>query len=59
MERGGPKGRFVGVFSLRSHSGEVALDVPDGSYENRIDGSSVTVEKGRLLCEGRPIIFKV
>ena len=59
MERGGPEGRFVGVFSLRSHSGEVALDVPDGCYENQIDGSTVTVKNGSLLCEGRPMIFKV
>ena len=59
MERGGPEGRFVGVFSLRSRSGEVALDVPDGCYENQIDGNTVTVKNGSLLCEGRPIIFKV
>ena len=59
MERSGSAGHFVGVFSLRSRSGEVALDVPDGSYENRIDGSTVTVKNGSLLCEGRPMIFKV
>ena len=59
MERSGHEGRFVGVFSLRSRSGEVALEVPDGNYENRIDGSSVAVREGRLRCEGRPIIFKV
>ena len=59
MDRSGHEGRFVGVFSLRSRSGEVALEVPDGNYENRIDGSSVAVREGRLRCEGRPIIFKV
>ena len=59
MERFGSAGNVVGVFSLRSRSGEVALDVPDGSYENRIDGSTVTVKNGSLLCEGRPMIFKV
>ena len=59
MERSGSAGHFVGVFSLRSRSGEVALDVPDGSYENRIDGSTVDVKNGSLLCEGRPMIFKV
>ena len=59
MERFGSAGHFVGVFSLRSQAGEVALEVPDGSYTNRMDGSTITVEKGRLLCEGRPILFKV
>ena len=59
MERIGRAGHFVGVFSLRSQVGEVALDVPDGSYENRIDGSTVDVKNGSLLCEGRPMIFRV
>ena len=59
MDRLGCAGRFVGLFSLRSRCGELALDVPDGSYVNQIDGSRVTVKEGKLRCEGKPIIFKV
>ena len=47
----------VGVFSLRSQSAAIPVKVPDGTYENRIDGSPVCVKEGRLLCEGRPVLF--
>lgn len=58
MERCGSSGHFVGVFSLHSQGGEVALTVPDGSYENLIDGNMVSVRNGCLLCEGSPIVFQ-
>jgi len=48
-----------GVFSLASRSASVELDVPDGSYVNLIDGGSVAVRGGALLCEGKPVIFSV
>ena len=58
LERGGRNGTFHGIFSLRALAGEVEAGVPDGSYENLIDGSAVEVRGGRLFCEGRPIIFR-
>lgn len=55
------RGRHVGVFSLDSRSGPVALDtkleIPDGVYPDLLGGEPVTVEKGLLLCTGRPAIF--
>ena len=59
MQRFGPARRCVGVFSLRAESAAVKLDLPDGVYENQIDGSEVTVENGRLLCAGSPLILTV
>ena len=57
MQRFGPARRCVGVFSLRAESASVKVDLPDGVYENQIDGSEVTVENGRLLCAGSPLIL--
>ena len=58
MQRAGECGRFVGVFSLKAK--HAALDVPamDGTYENLIDGSTVTVTGGKLTCAGKPMIFR-
>ena len=57
MERINGQGRKYGVFSLRSRSGTVQVDAPDGDYENLVDGSRVLVQNGELYCPGRPIIF--
>lgn len=57
-QRGGNGRRFVGVFSLKAESGDAAVPVPDGTYENLIDGRSVTVEGGKLAIDGRPVIFR-
>ena len=51
--------RKLGVFPLRSKSARVPVDAPDSTYENLLDGATVTVEDGKVLCEGRPIIFTV
>ena len=59
MERGNAESRKIGVFSLRSQSGEAAVNAPDGSYENRVDGSRVLVKNGRVFCTGEPIIFTI
>ena len=59
MERQSAGRRSLGVFSLRSKSGDVALELADGEYLNLIDGSAVRVKDGRLFCEGRPIIITV
>ena len=59
LEREGDGIRKLGVFSLRAKSGRVPVNAPDGTYENLIDGSAVTVAEGTMLCEGRPVIFTV
>ena len=51
------KRKKIGVFSLKSTCAEVKVDAPDGSYENLIDGTTVSVEDGKLRCEGRPIVI--
>ena len=51
--------RRIGVFSLRSRDAEVALEAPDGVYENLIDGTEVAVRGGTLRCKGDPIILSV
>ena len=58
LERVNADGRKLGVFSLRSECAAVPLSVPDGRYENLIDGGEITVTDGTLRCEGKPIIFK-
>ena len=59
MERANAEARKLGVFSLKSRPVSVELDVPDGSYVNLIDGSRVTVLRGSLRCDGKPIVFRV
>jgi hypothetical protein len=40
-------------------SAEVAIDAPDGKYEDLISGCTVTVKNGKVKCKGKPLIFKV
>lgn len=50
--------RLLGVFSLRGEGCLAAVDVPDGTYTNLIDGSPVEVQDGALSCAGQPVIFE-
>jgi hypothetical protein len=47
----------LGVFSLKSQQAEVQVPAPDSDYTNLIDGGTIPVRDGKLLCEGKPIIF--
>ena len=58
LERGGSDKRFIGVFSLRSLSAEVSVNLPDGTYPELISGASVEVRGGKLQCAGRPMILE-
>ena len=49
--------RKIGVFSLRGHSDDIAVNAPDGTYTNLIDQSPVCVRKGLLHSDGMPVIF--
>ncbi len=59
MRRSNAAADKLGVFSLAGRAASVAVDAPDGVYENLIDGSRVTVYGGALRCDGNPIIFSV
>lgn len=58
MERGDLTHKCVGVFSLKGRSEAVKVDLPDGTYENLIDGTKKTVKDGRLAVDGTPVIIK-
>ena len=57
MKRLNGSAEKIGIFSLKSKSAEVDVDVPDGSYRNLIDGMPVSVTGGKVRCAGTPIIF--
>ena len=59
MERRCGEDRKIGIFSLRSESADVRIDVPDGEYTDLISGEIISVKKGTLRCGGRPLIFRV
>jgi len=52
------KRRLLGLFSVRGNKGVVPVDVPDGRYENLVDGSQVEVLHGLLSCRGLPIVLE-
>ena len=47
----------IGIFSLKSQKAEVKIDIPDGTYQNLIDGSEIKVTDGTISTDGNPIIF--
>ena len=49
--------KALGIFSLKGNSGAVSVDFPDGTYDNKIDGSTVDVCHGMVSCSGNPIIL--
>ncbi len=57
LQRGSEGRRFVGVFSLKAMEADVPVDLPDGSYENLIDGTTAAVHGGTLHCTGAPVIL--
>ena len=59
LQRDDGSTRKIGIFSLKGMSAEVKADLPDGSYMNHLDGSTVKVQGGALLCEGNPIVISV
>ena len=51
-----PTQHVRGVFGLYGHRGTVAVELPDGVYENLL-GGTVTVEKGCVAFTGEPLVF--
>lgn len=58
LERDNNKSKKVGIFSLKSKSADVKVDLPDGDYENEISGETVTVSNGKIHCNGKAIIIR-
>ena len=53
----GPEGKALGVFDLcRCGGGTVRVDLPDGTYPNRL-GGIVTVQNGQLVFDGKPVVI--
>lgn len=49
--------RAAGVFPVASAAGAVRVPLPDGRYENHVDGRAVRVENGLLCCAGEPAVI--
>ncbi|MFZ1650967.1 MAG: alpha-amylase family glycosyl hydrolase [Ruminococcus bromii] len=58
LERDNNKSKKVGIFSLKSKSAYVKVDLPDGDYKNEISGETVTVSNGKVHCNGKAIIIR-
>ena len=58
LERDNNKGKKVGIFSLKSKSADVKVDLPDGDYKNEISGETVAVSNGKIHCNGKAIIIR-
>ncbi len=50
---------MLGIFPLKGTGRLMDIDIPNGIYENLIDGSSVEVHMGMLHTESKPIIIEV
>lgn len=59
LERDNNKSKKVGIFSLKSKSADVKVDLPDGDYKNEISGETVAVSNGKIHCNGNAIIIRM
>ena len=48
---------YAGLFSLKGLPARMKTAVPDGSYENLLDGSAVNVKGGCIETDGRPVVI--
>ena len=51
--------RLAGIFSARGERGPVHVALPDGQYENLLDGGRLEVKHGLFSCRGVPAVFEV
>ncbi len=51
--------KVIGIFSFKGEPGIIPINVPDGAYENRIDGSKIEVMHGYVSLNGEPVIINV
>lgn len=57
LERDDGRTLKVGIFSLKGKAAQVQVSLPDGTYTNHLDGKSVQVAGGKLLCAGEPLVL--
>lgn len=53
----GPEARVRGIFDLKNAGGSVAVDLPDGTYTDRITGQEVTVSGGAFDLAQAPAVI--
>ena len=53
----GPETRVRGIFDLKNAGGSVAVDLPDGTYTDRITGREVTVSGGAFDLAKAPAVI--
>ena len=51
--------KLVGLFALGGEPFEAKVDIPDGTYENLLDGDDIKVKHGMVPCMCTPVIIKV
>ena len=49
----------LGIFSFRGESGLVRVPIPDGWYQNKLDGQMTEVFHGQVQCCGEPIWIQI
>ena len=53
----GTAGSACGIFSLQGHTGNLSVDLPDGSYVNRFNGENISVSDGKIFFTGNPVFI--
>lgn len=48
---------ITGIFNVGLEEGSMEVEIPDGLYNNLIDGSDIIVKKGKIELTNKPIIF--
>ncbi len=49
---------YTGLFSLKGRPVKMKSGLPDGSYQNLLDGETIRVEGGMLASDGRPVVIE-
>ena len=57
LERDDNVTKKLGIFSLKGKTAEIRVTFPDGLYTNRLNGKSVEIIGGKLICDGAPMIL--
>ena len=51
-------GNALGIFSLKGKNADVSVDLNDGTYKNVLTNDTIEVYKGKINCNGEPIIIE-
>lgn len=53
------KQTFVAIFSFKNDNVMISVDLPDGTYQNLIDGSEAVVLEGKIKISNSAIVLKM